>query len=224
MTSDVSGRAGRRLSGRSISSAVWRSTSPEPRRKRRRLPWNGGFRRGQPRSSAAGIRGSRCRQRRRVAHGVDRRPRARAAIRRSAPANRGQGRRPRLSLPSVRDLSLQPSRSRRCTSASTLTDSSSSTRATGTSPRPVARTPTPTSRCTASETGGSGRSRNSTTRCWWSALAPRSSRSVLHSSKLMAASVPVPVHRELRAALRIRCDGRLRDIEETGFSRIDRRG
>ena len=31
-------------------------------------------------------------------------------------------------------------------------------------------------------------------------------------------------HREFRAALRVRCDGRLRNIEETGFSRIARRG
>ena len=30
-------------------------------------------------------------------------------------------------------------------------------------------------------------------------------------------------HREFRAALRVRCDGSLRDIEETGFSRIVRR-
>ena len=31
-------------------------------------------------------------------------------------------------------------------------------------------------------------------------------------------------HREFRAALRVMCDGRLRHIEETGFSRIARRG
>jgi hypothetical protein len=34
----------------------------------------------------------------------------------------------------------------------------------------------------------------------------------------------VEVLLHIRAALRLRCDGRLRDIEETGFSRIARRG